>query len=69
MDEQQDIYHWLLKDDNIEVFCKSLIKLEILMCQGFPLHMKRYMINNKWKELKQQFIDEPLDFHSILCII
>eukprot|EP01084_Bolivina_argentea_P232998 392538_1 len=58
MEQEQDIYQWLVDAQNIQFVCASLSKLEILMCQAFPHHMKRYMTLNKWRQLKNKFEEE-----------
>merc|ERR1712154_683782 len=55
MQQESDIYQWLLDDSNVELVCGSLLKLEVFMCQAFPHHMKRYMNGNKLNELKERF--------------
>merc|ERR1712113_30151 len=54
VDEELDIYEWILKEKNADMFCSSLVKLEVLMIQAFAHHMKRYM-KNGFQELKQTF--------------
>ena len=55
MEEERDIYQWLLSEENVDFFCGSLVKLEVLMVQAFAHHMKRYMNANGWKGLKMKF--------------
>lgn len=50
-----DIYKWLLNESQIDSFCEICNNLEILMVQAFPHERKKYMKDNRWKELRQTF--------------